>query len=177
VSPEQFALAARAWEAFRAPAPRPLEDLVHTDTSQLPFLAAALRRHLEELPWTVDGLSRSERRLMALAQAGPIDIWTAFPRMHEGETAFYISDLSLWTLIVGLTRATPPLLTAAVTSREKHQLPRGSLSLTETGRAVLAGAVDRVRRCGVDRWQGGVHVQGSAETWRWDEAHERVVRA
>jgi hypothetical protein len=32
-------------------------------TESLPFLAAALRRHLEEFPWTTDGLSRTERQI------------------------------------------------------------------------------------------------------------------
>ncbi len=62
------------------------------DMSALPFLEAALRRHLEEFPWTTDGLSRTERRVMQLAEAGPIAFADAFPRVHEGETAFYIAD-------------------------------------------------------------------------------------
>ena len=100
----QYALATRAWDAFRASDPRALDALVRgaaatrrvpASMSALPFLEAALRRHLEEFPWTTDGLSRTERRVMELAQAGPIAFADAFPRVHEGETAFYIADLSL----------------------------------------------------------------------------------
>ena len=50
-----------AWAAFRAPEPRGLQDL---KTTSLPFLAAAIRRHLEEFPWTTDGRSRSERQIL-----------------------------------------------------------------------------------------------------------------
>ena len=51
----------------------------------------------------------------------------------------------------------------------------GSISLTETGRAVLAGRQDRVAICGIDRWLGGVHLQTDASIWRWDEARQRIV--
>jgi hypothetical protein len=50
-----------AWAAFRSPDPRDLEKLRITS---LPFLPAALRRHLEEFPWTTDGLSRSQRQIL-----------------------------------------------------------------------------------------------------------------
>jgi len=66
-------LAERAWDAFRSPNPRRIEDLLRSDTSALPFLAAALRRHLAEFPSTADGLSKTERRLLELAKDGPID--------------------------------------------------------------------------------------------------------
>ena len=68
VTDAQLALATRAWSAFRAPDPREIERLLETDTTPLPFLAPALRRHLEELPWTADGLSRTERRILELAR-------------------------------------------------------------------------------------------------------------
>ncbi|MPY90871.1 MAG: hypothetical protein GEU99_23525 [Luteitalea sp.] len=58
---------------------------------------------------------------------------------------------------------------------ERHRLPRGTITLTDTGRAVLACDVDRVARCGLDRWLGGVHLQGTGPTWRWDDAQGRPV--
>jgi hypothetical protein len=175
VSDVQYAVAERAWLAFRATDPRRVEDLLRTDTSALPFLAAALRRHLEEFPWTIDGLSRTERRLMELAQPGPIDLWAAFPRMHDFETAFYIADASFWHLVRDLASASPSLVAVDVKSRAPRRLPQGTISLTETGRAVLQGVTDRVRRCGLHRWLGGVHLEGSEAMWRWDAAEGRIV--
>jgi hypothetical protein len=174
VTATQYALAARAWEAFRASDPRSLDALVHAaasrdaavDMSALPFLEAALRRHLEEFPWTTDGLSRTERRVMELAQAGPIAFAEAFPRVQEGETAFFIADLSLQNVIERLAAAAPPLI---VSGR--------ALTLTDTGRAVLAGEIDRVTHCGIDRWLGGVHLEGRCPTWRWNPETQRIVQA
>jgi hypothetical protein len=51
-------------------------------------------------------------------------------------------------------------------------IERDPLRLTAAGRAVLDGRADRVELRGVDRWLGGVHVDG---TWRWDP--ERSVLA
>ncbi len=177
VTDRQFALATSAWAAFRATTPQALEALISSDTSALEFLGAALRRHLEEFPWTIDGLSRTERRLMELAQPGAVDLWTAFPRMHDPESAFYIADLSYWTIVEALASASPPLVTVDIVASVPHQLPRGTVSLTETGEAVLRGQDDRVSRCGVDRWLGGVHLEGRGPLWRWDAAQDRVVNA
>jgi hypothetical protein len=56
-------------------------------------------------------------------------------------------------------------------------LPSGSVSLTPFGRAVLAGEEDRVRRAGLDRWLGGVHISGVGPTWRWDPSKRAIVFA
>jgi hypothetical protein len=61
VTRRHMAEARVAWAAFRSPDPRHLETL---KIAALPFLAAALRRHLEEFPWTTDGLSRTERQIL-----------------------------------------------------------------------------------------------------------------
>jgi hypothetical protein len=180
VTPAQYTLAARAWDAFRASDPRALEALVRGvaagagaaprdadgGMSALPFLQAALRRHLEEFPWTTDGLSRTERHLMQLMEAGPIAFADAFPRVHDGETAFYIADASLQAVIERLAASAPPLI-----------VPGRALTLTDTGRAVLAGEIDRVAHCGIDRWLGGVHLNGRCATWRWNPETQRIVLA
>ncbi len=76
----------------------------------MPFLSAALTRFLEEYPWTTDGLSRSERRLLQIASTGPVDLMAAFLQMHEGETAYYITDSFLLSLVEEFSRSTPPLI-------------------------------------------------------------------
>jgi hypothetical protein len=173
----QYALAARAWDAFRSDTPQALDALLSTDTSALPFLAAALARHLEDYPWTRDGLSRTERRVMSLAQPTPIDIWTAFPRMHDDETAFYIGDSSFWGVVTELRSLTPPLVHVTETSIAPGRLPAGTIALTDTGRSVVGGHDDRVALCRVDRWLGGVHLTGARPVWRWDHAQGRICRA
>src|SRR5262249_8630763 len=95
VDERQYELAERAWNAFRAASPDDLDSLRREDTSALPYLAPAIARFLQEYPWTRDGLSRSERRLLELADGDGIELMRAFPRMQEGEQAYYMTDLTL----------------------------------------------------------------------------------
>ena len=69
-APAVLAAATAAWDAVRAPEPTALAGWATRETEQLPFLAPALRRLLEELPAPVDGLSRTERRALEAVAAG-----------------------------------------------------------------------------------------------------------
>ena len=174
VTGSQYELAGRAWQAFREPTPEALNDLRYGDTSALPYLADAITRFLQEYPWTRDGLARSERRLLALADGEGIALWKAFPRMHDGESAYYVSDEDLTAIVKDLSRTTPPILTLDPSGADGHLL-RGTVTLTEAGRSVVAGRLDRVAACGLDRWFGGVHLQSGGPIWRWDDRQQRVV--
>ena len=175
VTEPQYALAERAWNAFRQATPEALDDVRRTDTSALLYLAPALLRFLQEYPWTTDGLSRTERRLLHLARAGSITLATAFPRMHEDESAYYVTDTSLVELVETLSRTSPPLLGHSPDGSSPQRWFAGSVSITPAGRAVLRGDQDRVSLCGVaDRWLGGVQLRNDAPLWRWDESRQRI---
>ncbi len=174
VTEEQYALAQRAWGAFRKDTPQALDLLRLGDTTDLPFLAAALTRFLQEYPLTIDGLSRTERRLLELAARDGIRLTDAFPRMQEGEDAYYLTDLSLANMARDLSRTSPALLT--LTPEQAPHAPLASrVKLTDTGAAILAGKQDRVEVCGIDRWLGGVRLQSGSPIWRWDPERARVL--
>ena len=175
VTPRQIELAARAWSAYRSSDPRAIESLLATDTSALPFLAHALARHLEEFPSDTNGLSRSERRMMELALERPADIHQAFPKMHEGETAYYITDTSFFDLANALATAQPPLLTINLRHPKGSEMPVGTLELTKPGREVALGRADRIQVCGIDRWLGGVHLESRGPAWRWNARDGRLI--
>jgi len=177
VTPDQLTLAKSAWSAYRSADPRAIEQLLQGDTSALPFLARALSRHLEEFPSDADGLSRSERRLMELALDRPVDIHEAFPRMHDGETAYYITDLSFFDAANALATSSPPLLTINLANPNGSAMPVGTLELTAHGRDVLLGRADRLQLCGIDRWLGGVYLQGSGPVWRWSRRAGHLIEA
>ena len=176
VSDGEYALAARAWGAFREPTPEALDDLRRSDTSALPFLAAALERFLQEYPSTTDGLSRTERRLLRLAAGGPVQMHSIFPRMHEDEQSYYVTDLTLMVLVETLSRTSPPLIAFAKHPDHGDNFWHGSISLTDAGRDALAGRLDRVA-CGVDRWLGGVHLRTGGSIWRWDDERQALAGA
>ncbi len=94
--PEALQAAASAWTAFQAPEPATLAEWAKRETPHLPFLAAALRRLLEELPAPADGLSRTERAALHTISAGartPPAAFVAAQRLEEapflGDTWFY----------------------------------------------------------------------------------------
>jgi hypothetical protein len=175
VTGAQYALAERGWQAFRSPTPQALDTLRSGDTSALPFLAAALTRFLQEYPWTRDGLSRTERRLLELAQGEGVSLLRAFPRMHQGERAYYVSDLSLASIADALSTTSPPLLTLDRSRQSTSRVLDAVAALTTTGSSVLAGRLDRVHAGGVDRWLGGVHLQNGQPLWRWDDGRQAMV--
>jgi hypothetical protein len=178
---DQFELAARAWAAFRSEDPRDIERLIATDTSPLPFLAAALRRHLEEFPGLGTGLSRTERNILALLEAGkgPTGLHDLI-HLHwidEHEDAFFIGDLSFGNVLKSLSKTTPALIALEVDRGEHRGFPDGKAWITPDGSHVLNGGADRVQLCGIDRWLGGVHLEGRGPTWRWEPGLESLTWA
>ena len=175
VEGRQDQLAEHAWQAFRSPTPEALDALRNEDTSAMPYLAPAFSRFLEEYPWTRDGLSRTERRLLDLAGGAGVPLLRAFPRMHDGERAYYVTDGSLASVAETLSRTTPPLITLDPPAADDGRLLQGRVTLTDAGRSVLSGELDRVTTCGIDKWLGGVHLQSAGRVWRWDPARQRII--
>jgi hypothetical protein len=170
LTPAAFELATRAWAAFRAPAPDALGTIAATRSAELRFLGEAFDRLSREYPSTRDGLSLTERRVLAAVAEGAPDAGTAFVRAAARETRPYLGDSWCFALMERLARAPVPLLDA--------QPPVGrhtGVTLTDTGAQVLAGEADHVRLGGVDRWIGGVHLYGRDVPWRWDEGTESIV--
>jgi hypothetical protein len=165
VTDAQYELAGSAWQAFRAPSREPLQELVCRDTAALPFLAPALRRHLEEFPSTTNGLSRTEQHLLDLAATRPMSIAETFKRLSDLEQCFFIGDTSFWTVVIRLATSTPALLDVEIEEVSSKALPDGIIRITQTGRDVAAGRADRIALCGIDRWLGGVHLTAD-QPWR-----------
>jgi len=175
VTAAQIDLASRAWRAFRGADPTGIEDLLRGDTAVLPFLGPALARHLEEFPWVGTGLSRSESRLLQLVADKPAWIRDVFPRMHDGESAFYIPDSSLWDLARRLSMLDPPLVVIDVQAEDDRALPRATVEATVRGRAIVGGS-GRVDRSEIERWLGGVHLDRRSAMWWWDPKRRRLVQ-
>lgn len=172
VTPEQFTLARRTWNAFTAPDPTGLVALSRDDPA-LPFLGPALRRFLQEFPAMRNGLPRTETQVLRALETGPLSPGRLYLRSQEPEEARFMGDTTLWSRVEELSHDPNPLVRLEVTPRP-HRLPEGTVALTETGRAVLAGGTDWATVHRLDRWLGGVHLQSDQPHWRWDG--ERLVR-
>src|SRR4051794_25140461 len=182
-TPEALDAAAAAWNAFRAPDPTALAEHAERGSPQLPFLAPALERLLEELPAPADGLSGTERRALQAVAAGartPPAAFVAAQRLEEapfmGDTWFY---RALYALGQGPTRLLESEDGAALLPPpplgDSQPFARLQLRLTATGEQALRGEADRVELLGIDRWIGGTHITPGT-TWRWDAAERPLVR-
>jgi hypothetical protein len=161
IGEREVALAHRAWEAFRAPDPAGLNELVRVGTPALPDLAPALRRLLEEYPAAGDGLARTERQALTAVAEGAVTRVEVFLAATEADERPFMGDVPFSWWLDGLCAGPEPLLSCHV----------GSYALTDAGRACLAGTADRVALSGgIDRWLGGVHLEGRAPAFRWDAA-------
>jgi hypothetical protein len=160
---DTFDLAARAWAALRAPDPRGLAAIVAARSPELRFLPEAFDRLGREYPSTRDGLSLTERRLLAAVAEGAATPVEAFLRASAREARPFLGDTWAFAALDRLAAGDVPLTDG----------PR----LTEAGERVLRGEADHVALNGVDRWVGGVHLRGRAVSWRWDDGTEAVVAA
>ena len=176
ITQRQLALGRRTWHALAAEHPAAVEALVdEEDLTPLPFLRAALRRFLQELPDQESGLGRIERAVLEGVRDGITDPVKLFRAVQAADDVFFIGDLSLWHCIWMMAAGSQPLLTGEPRPAN-GPAPFGALALTAAGRDVLDGTADRIRLAGIDRWWGGVHLHGHEVPWRWDRQAQRVAR-
>jgi hypothetical protein len=178
----QLELGRRAWAAFRSPDPTSLEGLLREDTAALPFLAAALRRHLEEFPATGSGLSRTEHQVVECLASGVRSPLKLFRAMQDMEEAPHLGDDSFWWILEGLRSGPRPLLRtddgAPVGDPSDRDARERVLSLTDDGHRVRRAEADWIAlRGGIDRWLGGAHLRGPEPRWRWDAEAGRLRAA
>lgn len=172
---EALDLGAAAWAALRAPDPGGLGRIAASRSPELRFLGEAFDRLAREYPSTRDGLSLTERRILAATPADGATAGTVFTRLGEREARPYLADLFAFRIMDRLATARVPLLELdppgdAVTAATR-------LRPTPAGTRVLRGEADHVALNGVDRWVGGVHLRGDRPSWRFDEGTESVQPA
>lgn len=173
VSAAQIGIAQAAWKAFTSPDPTAIERFLATDTSALPFLAAALRRHLEQFPSADSGLSRTEHQaLTVLDERRALTVGQLFAAVQRQEEVVFMGDCSFYRMMADLARSRRPLVQISDTPRRGL----GEVTITEAGRQVVQGRADNIVMNGIDRWLGGVHLEGSRNLWRWDRKARRLIR-
>jgi hypothetical protein len=173
LGPAAMELAGRAWAALRADHPGGLGAVAATASPELRFLGEAFDRLSREYPSTRDGLSLTERRILAATADGARTVGEVFARIGAREARPYLGDLFCFRIVAGLARAPTPLLAAEPSTGAVGAGTR--VRLTAAGLRVLGGDADHMAQGGVDRWIGGVHLAGPDSPWRWDEGTESIV--
>ncbi len=172
LTPAALELATQAWAAFRAPSPEGLRAIARSRSGELRFLGEAFDRLSREYPATRDGLSLTERRILAAVADGAPNAGTAFVNAAARENRPYLGDTWSFAMMERMARAGSPLLGIEPADQPVDRHTR--LRLTEMGARVLAGEADHVTLNGIDRWIGGVHLRGYQVPWRWNDGTERL---
>lgn len=172
-----------AWQAFRSSDPRNMHRRQQAETSVLPFLADALLRELEEYPSVDNGLSRSERQILEAVAQKPQNFSEIFRGVANREDRVFCGDSVMAGYIQRMSDCETPLITYQSGDRiiaprfddDTRAFRNAEMALTEAGRKVLCGEADWIAMGGSDRWIGGVHLAGSAATWRWDATARALI--
>lgn len=192
VTSEMLVTAARGWEAFCADNPKPLLAFLNSEThALLPFLEAALRRHLQQFPSVEQGLSLTEQHILqTLVEAnGEATGAHLFKHTQARETARFLGDTVFFDLYLSpLATSAYPLIEAhgeahkvetsdkVETSTAELPILQQRFSITETGRAVLAGDENHISLNGIATWRGGVYLNEAETIWMWDDAAQSFAR-
>ncbi len=172
---EHLSLGSRAWQAFQSADPTSIEELLESDTSELPFLATALTSHLRRFPAITNGLGEIEHSALELVDRGCHNFEKLFPKFASSKAVYGLGDSQLWMSILDLTRGEKPLMMSEGEA-EAHEISFATnFELTDTGKAVLRGESDFIKINGIDKWLGGVRLQGRDDMFRWDAVNERLI--
>ena len=179
VTDAELKLASQAWEAYRSPSPKAIEELLGKDTSALPFLEKALVSHLARFPSAKNGLGRIENKALELVNAGFGEFTSLFTQFGQAEPIYGLGDSQFWNDLKRISEARHPLLIMerldVAQPLKSSGFTMSSFKLTATGEAVRSNKDDFVRLNGIDFWLGGVHLSDKGEIWRWHEEERRLT--
>jgi len=178
VTRDELETASMTWQAYRAPTPEACFDLLGRDLSALPLLNPALLDLLEELPSSATGLGATEMRLLELIARG-YSLTNALFHLRGLRQRRVFNSSEIGSLVEGLAHGPRPavaglddglrtLKTSNYRGRDEAY-KRSRLSLTESGKAIVAHKQDFSRHNPIDRWWGGTRLTND-HLWRWNPA-------
>jgi hypothetical protein len=183
ITDEMLQAGRNAWSAFRSSDPRDLEKVARKGSATLEFLELSLWRHLEELPSTENGLSRSESQILEAVSQGPLVFHEIFKRTANREERIFCGDAIMALHVERMSLTDNPLMVyttgdridAPRTDEDSRAFRNAEMCLTALGRDVLRCSSDWITIGGSDRWLGGTRLNGADTRWRWDREKRTVA--
>ncbi|MEQ8754642.1 MAG: DUF1835 domain-containing protein [Coleofasciculus sp. G1-WW12-02] len=176
MTPKRLELGHRVWQGLTASSPQALNCIINQGLPELPFMAQALHRHLQELPWIEDGLSLTERlTLTLLLEKGAMTGGQLFKTLTlEKEPLPYLGDTMYWQVLATLSHLLYPPFDIDI---DTIHLPwsRRILQLNDTGHALLNRQVHGLQLNPINRWVGGVPLCSHQPLWLWDEERGQPI--
>ncbi|MDF0497804.1 MULTISPECIES: hypothetical protein [Bradyrhizobium] len=181
---DHVGLAGRAWRAYRAPTPQAWFGLLETDLRLLPKLEHCVVALLEELPNVTSGLGATEMRMLESIAPGGVQPYDVFPGYQKPNERRVFDYWEVGALLDGLARCPVPAVSGLEEgpfTLDMHddalrhaRYKQSRLSLTDLGKAILAGDEDFCRHNPLRRWWGGT-LLANERLWRWDDERRLLV--
>ncbi|MGD1933351.1 MAG: DUF1835 domain-containing protein [Candidatus Phaeomarinobacter sp.] len=170
VSQAQLEFGQGVWTALRSPDPRDVFDLCNAATDPIPQMGPALRRHLQELPSALNGMSLTQSlTLQILADRGAMTGGSLFGVLaRDYEPLPFLGDLMYWHILADMQKSDPAPLDVADTHLP---WPKRLVDISAYGADLLSGRRDFLDTYRGERWVGGVSIDPHNEilkTYRWD---------
>lgn len=152
------------WQAYADSSPDKLVELLDEKQSKLPISRNAMKFHLERYPSMGNGLSPLENKILRAVDSGVQEPKQLFAHLFAKDTRYGLGDLSFWAYLNRMRGEKHPLLAwnrnLSLPTYNKPELPTDlKIELTEWGRKVIEGQLNRIELNGVDRWLGGTHLR------------------
>lgn len=151
------------WQALPDETPNAIVSLLEQHGLDcLPNMASVLKRHLQELPHSISGLSFTQRLALDVLekQSKQISISKWFQLYQKIEPLPYLGDVMFYALILPLATNERPLV--AIDSPEKSWWEQ-QVCITQHGIHCLNGQVKFAQQY----WVGGIQ-NNEKSRWEWD---------
>lgn len=175
LSAEEIGFGANIWRAFCEQTPARLWQLSTRVDELMPIMKKAMIRVLQELPSSANGLSKTQiLTLKIVDDHDGISAGQAFSLLNcEYESLPYLGDIMYFFEIQQLLEGQSPPL--ALQASDGEGFAKQRLTLTQTGRALLAGELNWLSLSSAERWLGGVCGKPGGSLWCWSELQQRPV--
>jgi hypothetical protein len=152
---EQLVEAKKVWEMYTNSDPTLLLNWLEKGENKLPFLKKALQAHFEFYPNIKDGLSTVERLCLRKLQPSPKTFKQLLSEINIIRNLDGMSDLHLSALL----KSVFPLIEINGYLPEFTNFDSDPiLQLSQDGKLVLEGKINRLTCSKIDWWLGGVHL-------------------
>ena len=176
VNRQQLNLGERIWRALGETSPLPLYDIMKSkEINVLPNMGAALCRHLQELPSARNGLSLTEQLSLEMLNEESSTAGQLFKKLATKRDPLpWLGDIMYWFILQSMTQVSEPIFEISECDFKKPWHER-TLTITDTGKKVLAGTQRWLSLSPPERWLGGIRLRTNQPCWHWNEKEMRPI--
>jgi len=180
IKPSILKYSSNAWNAFTSETPEKMYSFINNSNDGLPYLKKAFSRICEQYPSSFNGLSRSENQILSDTAGGPYMAKELFFKACDAEESKFLGDWVFALYLETLSNCKESLILLETGDKilfkpGDRSFWKSNVLITDQGKDVLKGKKDNIGLNGIDKWLGGVHLNGKMKDWRWDKEDNRFV--